>query len=453
MNDRAFRRPPANLECEQGVLGSILLDPKCYLEIAAILRPSDFFREAHSLIFAAIGRVDARGEPIDPLSVVTELNRAGEFAEAGGDETIAEVVCRTPSAANARYYADVVHEKAMLRRLIETASEILDRAYGEDLTASELLAWAEEQVLAISPVTHVAQTVSIGPLAAEAAERLDRRRNDQYGGLVTGVTDLDNTTDGLHPGSLIVLAARPSMGKTALSMQICEHVACELRRPALMISLEMPAVDLAERLLVSRGKVDGHKVRTGHLGDRERIALGRAYADLQDCQHLWIDGHPTRTVGEIAALARRFKQKHGLSLLAIDYLQLIQPGEESPTRSNRQEQVAAMSRRLKVLAMQLGCPVLCLSQLNRKNEGREDRRPVLSDLRDSGAIEQDADMVLLLHRPEFYDPNDQPGLAELQIAKNRNGRTGTLKLTFLKASTRFEDHRFDPVPAAAAGDF
>jgi replicative DNA helicase len=267
----------------------------------------------------------------------------------------------------------------------------------------------------------------------------------------TGYFELDDLTGGFQPSQLIILAARPSMGKTALALNICEHAAVEKRKGVLFVSLEMSQLELAERLLCSRSKVDGHKLRTGqNLLHRDMQLLGRGYDELRESP-LWIDDTPARNMLQITANARRLKMRQNISMIVVDYIQLID-AESGDGRDSRQQQIAVISRRLKTLARELHVPVIALSQLNRAVENREDRRPRMADLRESGAIEQDADMVLLLHRPEYYDPNDKPGIAELIIAKNRSGATTTINLTFLKNYTRFENYAANP-DVLDSGDF
>lgn len=451
MNDpqergRAGRRLPQNLEVEARLLGGLMLDGSLMTEVAALLEPADFYGVEAQVVYGGLRRLHDAGKPVDGLSLSVELKRTGELAQVGGDLGISRFLEAAPHAADVLHDAAIVAQKAALRRLITAAAETLDDCYAEELTADEAIARAESRILAVGARTAGADALPIGPLVTQAMDRLGRRRANEYGGLESGLHDLDEMTDGFGPGALVILAARPSMGKTALATQVCDHVAVASAVPTLFVSLEMSPIDLAERILISRARVSGHSVRAGACSAREMQALGEAYGVLRSSEGLWIDGEPIRNIAQIASFARRFKHRRGLGMLVIDYLQLIEPGTESASRASRQEQVSAISRRLKALAKELDVPVLALSQLNRRNEAREDRRPMLSDLRDSGAIEQDADLVLLLHRPEFYDPNDLPGVAELNVAKNRNGQTGTIRLTFLKSSARFEDFHPDPIP-------
>jgi replicative DNA helicase len=433
------RLPPQNLEAEQGVLGSILLDNEVLHEVVPLLSVEDFYRDSHQILYRAIRDLYDLGQAIDAITLAEELTRRGQYEAIGGDDTLTQIVHAVPHAANAKYYADIVRQKSIKRQLIESATAILRQGYQDESTAEELLEDAERQIYQIAEDQFTGETVDLSQVVTEAMDRIARRSEERHPitGLATGFFELDDITGGFQGAQLIILAARPSMGKTALALNICEHVAVDLKKGVLLVSLEMGRLELAERLLCARAKVDGHKLRTGqNLGTREMTLLGNGYADLHSAP-LFIDDTSTRNMIQITANARRLKLRQDVALVVVDYIQLIDPDDP---RDSRQEQIAKISRRLKILARELSVPVIALSQLNRAVENREDRRPRMADLRESGAIEQDADMVLLLHRPEYYDPNDQPGTAELIIAKNRNGPTGTVKLTFLKNYTRFENH-------------
>jgi replicative DNA helicase len=432
------RLPPQNLEAEQGVLGSILLDNEVLHEVVGLLKVEDFYRDSHQVLFRAIRDLYDQGKGIDSIILKEELIRRGELDKVGGAEAFAEILGSIPHAANAKYYAEIVRQKAIIRSLIEAANEILRDGYSNTFTADELLEASEQRVFAIAEEQVTGETIEVSDIITEAMDRIVARSEAKHpvSGVATGFYDLDDITSGFQPEQLIILAARPSMGKTALALNICEHVAVDRGKCVLFVSLEMGKFELVERLLCARSKLDGHKLRSGqHLGTRELALLGRGYEDLRPAP-LLIDDTPTRNMLQITANARRLKLRRELALVVVDYIQLID-AEES--RDSRQEQIAKISRRLKALARDLKVPVIALSQLNRAVESREDRRPRMADLRESGAIEQDADLVLLLHRPEYYDPNDQPGVAELIVAKNRNGATGTIKLAFLKNFMRFEN--------------
>lgn len=443
--------PPHNLEAERGVLGSLVLRNEVLHEVLPFLEAVDFYRATHRVIFEALRDLILRGEPADPLTIVEELARRGD-RECGTlvPPQVIDLMTSVPHAANAVYYARIVAEKAKARRVAEACQALLAEVYSHDFTADELIASAERRVLALSEGRAEGRPERpIGELAAEALERIDRRsRHDEYGGVPSGLCDLDGLTDGFGAGTVTVLAARPSAGKTALALQIAQHAALSSGVPTLFVSLEMSGIELAERLLVSLSRVDGQRVRTGCLVAAELEQLRRAGGTLRECPHLAIADSSVAHLGRIASCARRFQARRGLGLMVLDYLQLVESDPGGPKGASRQEQVAQLSRRLKVLARELAVPVLCLSQINRQSEQREDSRPRMSDLRESGAIEQDADMVLLLHRPEYFDPNDRPGEADLIVAKNRNGATGTVRLAFRKQLMRFDDFH----PGAAPGE-
>jgi replicative DNA helicase len=434
----ADRLPPQNIEAEQGVLGSILLDNEVLHEVVPLLKVEDFYRDAHQVIYRAIRDLYDLGKAIDAITLVEELTRRSEFQAIGGDETLAQILGSVPHSANAKYYAQIVRQKSISRELIESANEILRDGYSNNFTAEQLLEHAERRIFKIAEDQTKGDTVELRDVVTLAMDRIAARSESRHPvtGIATGYFELDDITGGLQPEQLIILAARPSMGKTALALNICDHAAVKLKVPTLVISLEMGQLELAERLLCARSRVDGHKLRTGqNLGTREMTLLGNGYSELNKAP-LFIDDTPARNMLQITANARRLKLRQNLGLIVLDYIQLV---DSEDLRDSRQEQIAKISRRLKTLAREIQVPVIALSQLNRAVENREDRRPRMADLRESGAIEQDADMVLLLHRPEYYDANDQPGIAELIIAKNRNGATSTVKLTFLKNITRFEN--------------
>jgi replicative DNA helicase len=430
--------PPQNLEAELSVLGGLLLDNEMFHEVVPILKVEDFYRDSHQVIYRAMRDLYDLNKAIDAITLIDELTRRGEFEKAGGDETIRKALEETPSAANAKYHAQIVKQMAVSRALIEGANQILRDGYSKSFTADELLQSAERRIYAIAEEQAKGETIEIKDVIVEAMNRISARAEDRHAvtGVGTGFFDLDAVTNGFQGNQLIIIAGRPSMGKTAIALNICEHVICELRLAVLFVSLEMGEIELVDRLLSSRARVDGYKLRTGKgLGQQDMVQLGKAYNELHSAQ-LFIDSTPARNMLQITANARRLKLRQNVGLIVVDYIQLID-SEES--RDSRQEQIAKISRRLKQLARELKIPVIALSQLNRAVENREDRRPRMADLRESGAIEQDADLVLLLHRPEYYDANDQPGVAELIIAKNRAGATDTVKLQFTKNLTRFEN--------------
>lgn len=432
------RLPPQNLEAEQGVLGSVLLDNDVLHEVVPLLKVEDFYRDSHQLLYRAIRDLYDLGRAIDAITLADELTRRGEYERIGGDETLSQLLSMVPHPANATYYANIVRAKSIQRNLIAAANEILHEGYSNAHTADELIELAEQRVFTIAEDSTTGQTHELRDVVTKAMDRIALRSEEKHPitGVGSGLLELDDLTAGFQPTQLVILAARPSMGKTALALNVAEHVALDQNGAVLIVSLEMGEMELAERLLCARSRVDGDKLRKGKgLGTREMALLGKAYDQLRSSP-IFIDSTPTRNMLQITANARRLKMRNDLKLILVDYIQLVDSENSS---DSRQEQIAKISRRLKALARELNVPVIALSQLNRAVENREDRRPRMADLRESGAIEQDADLVLLLHRPEYYDANDQPGIAELILAKNRNGPTGTVRLTFLKHFTRFEN--------------
>ncbi|WP_341871436.1 replicative DNA helicase [Aeoliella straminimaris] len=434
------RKMPQSLEAERGVLGSLLILPEKFDEVALILRADDFYDDAHSRIYARFVEMHESGKQIDPMLLLQFLRDSGDLDMVGGSSYIAELGEAVPTAAHAEYYAKIVHEKATLRSLIHASTDIIRDSYDPTMDPREMLSRAEERVFAILEEKGNAQVTSIREVLHEALARIDARmKNDHaHGGVETGFTDFDEMTGGLHANELLILAARPSMGKTAFALNIVEHVAVNTQAPTLFVSLEMSKLELGDRLLCSRAKVNGHRLRNGHISKEESQLLIRTANEVSTAP-LYIDDTPGRTMTEISAAARRLKRRHGLSLIVIDYLQLIEPDN---SRDPRQEQVSKIARRLKGLARELAVPVLCLAQLNRQVESTKDNKPALSHLRESGAIEQDADVVMFVHREEYYQTNDEDrervrGEADLLVRKQRNGPTGDVKLTWLHDFTRF----------------
>jgi len=443
------RLPPQNLDAEKGVLGSLVLDAQMCDEVAPLIRADDFYADAHQKLFAHLMAMHDEGKRIDATLLVERLRQAGDLEAIGGVAYLAEVVQSVPYAANAIHYAEIVRDKATLRALIHASTQILRDAYDTTVEPNEIVSQAEQKIFAVHDQRTADKIVSIHDLLVEAFDRIDARLQGTEGvGIYTGFTDLDNLTGGLHNSEFVVLAARPSMGKTALATNIAEYVSIESNVPTLFVSLEMARLELAQRMLCSQGRIDAGKFRKGLLSSQDRKELVEASAKLGKAP-LFVDDTPSRSVTEIAACARRLKRKVGLGLIVIDYLQLIQPDDP---RDPRQEQVAKMARRLKGLARELELPVLCLAQLNRQAEaGKEGHRPRLSHLRESGAIEQDADVVMFIHREEYYyntkEDAQEAGVAgqgEVIVAKQRNGPTGTVKLTWIDKYTRFENLAQEP---------
>jgi replicative DNA helicase len=438
------RLPPQNLDAERGVLGSLLIDPQLCDDVALIVRADDFYADANQKLFGHLMAMHDEGKRVDMLLLRERLTQAGDFEAVGGPAYLAEVAQSVPYAANAVYYANIVREKATLRALIHASTEILRDAYDEGINPIEIVSQAEQKIFSVHDARSNDQIINAHDLMMEAFERIDARLQGSEGvGVPSGFTDLDRVTGGLHDSELVILAARPSMGKTALATNIAEYVAIESNTPTLFVSLEMARLEVAQRLLCSVGEIDAGKFRSGYISADERRKLVEVSAKLSTAP-LFVDDTPNRTVTEIAACARRLKRKQGLRLIVIDYLQLIQPDDP---RDPRQEQVAKMARRLKGLARELKVPVICLSQLNRQVEaGKEGHRPKLSHLRESGAIEQDADVVMFIHREEMYHSREEAqeknlvGEAELIVAKQRNGPTADIKLVWQGKFTKFGNH-------------
>lgn len=433
--DDSDRLPPYNLEAERGVLGACLLDNDRIDECVLAVSPADFYRPQHEIVWRMMIAMRDTGEGIDGVTLADALMRGKVFDRIGGDELLDEIAFSVRHAANAAYHAGIVRQKAIARRLIQTAEEILNACYANMNTADELLAMAERRIFAIGEQRSGSTILDMPAIVDEAMARIQRRRDGEFDGFLTGFEDLDYMLAGLRPGQLILLGARPSMGKTAMGMAIAANVATTTGLPAFFVSLEMGAAEIAERFLSAWAEVSSYKIKLiAPLGDDGWDRLCQAAGRLHSLPFR-IDAEPAQTVSRIAANARRIKRSSSLSLITVDYLGLIDAEKQRGESTN--DAMARVSRSLKRMAREIGVPVLALHQLNRQSEGREDKRPRMSDLRDSGAIEQDADIVLLLHRPEYYDPNDQPGVAELIIAKNRNGATGRVDFAFLKQWAKF----------------
>lgn len=456
------RQPPFNLDAEMGVLGSIMLSPEACDDIALTLRPDDFYDDANRKLFEHMLAMHDEGRKIDSTLLVEKLKLAGDIERIGGVPYLARVAKSVPNAAHAIYYATIVREKATYRALIDASTEILREAYEENHEAKHLLGQAEQKIFGILDSRGSSNVSSIRDILHDAMDRIDARMKGEHteGGVESGFTELDGLLGGLHNSELLILAARPSMGKTAFAMNIAENVVLKLFAPVLFVSLEMSSIELADRLLCSAARVNGHRLRNGTISAEDRQRLVQQASEISQAP-LFVDDSPSRTVSEISAAARRIKRREGrLGLIVIDYLQLIEPDNQ---KDPRQEQVAKIARRLKGVARELEVPVLCLAQLNRQAEDSKDHVPKLSHLRESGAIEQDADVVMFVHREEYYrrgeDAAEVAGQAEIIIAKQRNGPVGNVDLVWRKDFTRFEDKApdrlqvFDNFNAPAADDF
>ncbi|MCA9038875.1 MAG: replicative DNA helicase [Planctomycetaceae bacterium] len=449
IDDATRRLPPQSLEAELGVLGGILLVNEKIDDVIEILKPNLFYNESNQKIFAAIQHMyDSGTRGIDLVTLAHELERRGELDEIGGAPYLARIVEAVPHAAHVEYYAKIVREKALRRRLIYSCTDILKNCYEATDSTDQLLQEAERSIFHIVEEQDDDGSIEMRDILLSAWDRINERSlREGASGLATGFIDLDAKTNGFQPTELIILAARPSMGKTALVCNWAEGVARENNKGVLLFSLEQSRLELAERFLCIQARINGHKLRAGELDEVERHQLVEASQVLSDLP-LYIDDKAGRTVGEVGAIARRIKRRDSLGLIIIDYLQLLEPEEKN---APREQQIAQMSRRLKFIAKDLEVPVIALSQLNRGLELREDKRPRLADLRESGAIEQDADIVAFLHRPAAYDPEDRPGEAEVIIAKNRSGPTGIVPLSWRAEYMRFENFTNTSEPEGGFG--
>ena len=437
----ALKVPPHSIEAEQSVLGGLLLESQAWDLVSDRLVDEDFYRQDHRLIYQAIRRVYDQGRPCDLITVAESLEQSEELDRAGGMAYLGLLAGGVASAVNIAAYADIVRERAIARHLIDVGSHIAESGFHpQGRPIAELLDEAEARVFEIAERGARARSgfASIKDLLPTVVERLDAlyRSGVAMTGVSTGFTDLDRMTSGMHPAEMIIVAGRPSMGKTSFAMNMVESVAIRARQPVAVFSMEMPAEQLALRMISSLGRVDAHRVRTGQLHDDDWPRVTSAVTLLGE-SGIFIDDTPSLSPLDLRARARRLKRQHGLGLIVVDYLQLMQvPG----ARDNRVLEISEISRSLKALAKELSVPVIALSQLNRSLETRPNKRPVMSDLRESGAIEQDADVILFIYRDEVYNEDSaDKGKAEIIIAKQRNGPIGHLFLAFLGAYTRFED--------------
>jgi replicative DNA helicase len=437
-----LRVPPHSIEAEQSVLGGLMLVAEAWDKVADRLVEDDFYRREHRLIFRAIGALAGGGQPCDAVTLGEWFERHGETAQVGGVAYLAELANNTPSAANITAYADIVRDKSVLRKLIEAGTQIAGDGFNpEGRNTPEILEAAEQRVFKIAEAGARGrkQVVSIRQSLQEAFDDLVKRSENrgQLDGLTTGFKDLDGLTSGMQKQELIIVAGRPSMGKTAFALNIAEAVALRAKQPVLVFSMEMSASQLALRLISSLGRLNQQKLRDGDLPDEEWPRVSQAVSLLSESK-IFIDDTPALSPGELRSRARRMMREHGLGLVVIDYLQLMQvPGN----KENRATEISEISRNLKAMAKELDVPVIALSQLNRALEQRNDKRPVMSDLRESGAIEQDADLILFIYRDEVYNKeSNHKGIAEIIIGKQRNGPIDTVKLTFLGQYTKFENY-------------
>jgi replicative DNA helicase len=439
--EQRLKVPPNSIEAEQSLLGGLMLDALAWDKVADVITADEFYRKDHRLIFSAIANLVESGSPCDVVTVSEHLDSRGELDNSGGLEYLATLANETAGAANARAYAKILRERATLRALISAGNEIAGSAFSNDgRTAAEVLDDAEKMVFEIADKGTRGKNgfKSLKEILPEAVDRIDtlHQSDGDITGISTGYNEFDKLTAGLQPGDLIIVAGRPSMGKTTLAVNMAENAAIGSKVPTAIFSMEMPAQQLAFRMISSLGRVDQTHLRTGNFPDEDWSRINTAVQLMSEAP-IFIDDTPSLSPGEIRARARRLQREHGLGLIVIDYLQLMQvPGN----KENRATEIAEISRGLKALAKELSCPVIALSQLNRSVEQRTDKRPVMSDLRESGAIEQDADLILFIYREEVYN-QDTPrkGIADIAIAKQRNGPIGDFPLTFVGRYTKFEN--------------
>jgi replicative DNA helicase len=443
----ALKVPPHSVEAEQSVLGGLMLDNQSWDKVADLLVESDFYRRDHRLIFSAIAALFEQSLPVDVVTLAEYHDKRGELDQVGELAYLGSLARNTPSAANIAAYAGIVRERSVLRQLISVGTDISNTAFNpEGLSSEEMLDKAERLVFEIAEkgANRGGGFIQVKEVLGDVVDRIDTlfENDSPVTGLSSGFTDFDTQTSGLQPADLIIVAGRPSMGKTTFSMNLAEHAAIKSNEPVAVFSMEMPADALAMRMLSSLGQINQQRLRTGKLNDDDWPRLTSAIALLNEAP-LFIDDTPALSPTELRARARRLKREHGLSLIVIDYIQLMQ-GNGGGRSENRATEISEISRSLKALAKELSVPVIALSQLNRSLEQRPNKRPVMSDLRESGAIEQDADLIVFIYRDEVYN-EDSPdkGKAEIIIGKQRNGPIGTVALTFQGKYTRFENFAFN----------
>jgi len=430
------RTPPQDLIAEQGVLGGMLLSKDAIADVVEIIRDRDFYRPAHELIYDAIVDLYGRGEPVDPVTVSAELTKRGDIARAGGAPYLHTLISSVPTAANAGYYAKIVRERAILRRLVEAGTKIVQLGYSTEGEVDDVVDQAQAEVYSVTERRANEDYVQLSTLLPAALDEIEKISQGVMGeGVKTGFKELDSLTNGLHPGNMIVLAARPAVGKSTLGLDIARYASIHKGDTSVIFSLEMSRSEITMRMLSAEARVALNNIRAGTLNDEEWARLARRMGEISEAP-LFIDDSPNLSLMEIRAKARRLKQRHDLKLIVIDYLQLMTSGKRV---ENRQQEVSEFSRQLKLLAKELNVPIIAISQLNRSPEQRSDKKPMLSDLRESGSIEQDADVVILLHRDDLYDNQNRSGEADLIVAKHRNGPTRTITVSAQLHFARFVD--------------
>ncbi len=430
--------PPHDIEAEQAIIGSMLTDKDAVISAMEVLKKEDFYREDNQVIFESILNLNSRGEPIDIITVKSELESMGMFEKVGGLEYLTELPEKVPTTANAEKYVKIVSEKATLRQLIKTANEIIELGYDPTEDVDNIMEGAEKRIFNIMQGKNQKGYEQIKDVLVESFTKLEElyNRKQHITGVPTGFSELDYKTAGLHSSDLVLIAARPAMGKTAFALNIATNAAVRAKVPVVIFSLEMSKEQLVNRILCSESMVDSNKVRTGKLEEDDWGKLAASIGPLSEAE-IYIDDTPGITVTEIRAKARKLKLEKNIGLVVIDYLQLVQ-GSNNRRGGSREQEISEISRSLKILAKEIGVPVVALSQLSRAAEQRPDHRPMLSDLRESGAIEQDADIVMFLYRDDYYNKeSEKKDIAEVIIAKHRGGSTGTIELLWMGNYTKF----------------
>ncbi|KHD84983.1 replicative DNA helicase [Bacillus ginsengihumi] len=451
MSEIIDRIPPQNIEAEQAVLGAIFLEPSSFITASEVLVPEDFYRSAHQKIFQIFFKLNDAGKAVDLVTVAEELSVTQQLEDVGGVSYLSELATSVPTAANIGYYAQIVAEKSLLRRLIRTATNIAQEGYTREDSVDELLDDAERSIMEVAQRKNAGDFQHIKDVLVNTYDNIEllHNRKGDITGIPTGFNELDRMTAGFQRNDLIIVAARPSVGKTAFALNIAQNVGTKAGENVAIFSLEMGAEQLVMRMLCAEGNIDAQRLRTGSLTDEDWRKLTMAMGSLSN-SGIFIDDTPGIRISEIRSKCRRLKQEQGLGMIVIDYLQLIQGSANS--KENRQQEVSEISRSLKALARELEVPVIALSQLSRSVEQRQDKRPMMSDIRESGSIEQDADIVAFLYREDYYEQDtENKNIIEIIIAKQRNGPVGTVQLAFVKEYNKFVnlERRFDDAPVPA----
>jgi replicative DNA helicase len=444
INAQYGKLPPQALEVEEAVLGALMLERDAYVTVADIIETASFYKEEHQKIFEAIKDLSSKEKPVDLLMVTQELKNREQLDEVGGPGYITQLTRRVASAAHIEFHARIIAQKFIQRELIRVSSEIQGKSYDDTIDVDDLIDFSESSLFQIAERNIKKETLPIKPVLNEAILQIEKARNQKDGlsGVPSGFTSIDRITSGWQKTDLVIIAARPSMGKTAFVLSMARNMAVEHERPVAVFSLEMSSIQLANRLIAAETELGSDKLKTGRLENYEWEHLNRKISSLEKAP-IYIDDTPALSIFELRAKCRRLKMQHDIQVVIVDYLQLMTSGSEG--RGSREQEVSAISRSLKAIAKELDIPILALSQLNRSVESREGKRPQLSDLRESGAIEQDADIVAFIHRPEYYgiteddSGNSLIGVAEIIIAKHRNGATGDVHLSFKKELAKFSD--------------